>query len=222
MDVRKMRTFGWTQVELTRRPSRVLYPIAWGLLPLGFAFMCWLFGASQEYIPWLGAASMLLMLMGGLAGVSSRFGTLNASKVGVGLVSICFGVMVWALVAQETVSVVFGLVYSGISVYVLVKALDFIFRDSGYVFEREWDAKQKLPSQALHDWDIKTTRFSQTCMALKRFNGNCFVQIYGVVRDGKSYLRFDLLGCQSKLEFKALNFGVEWPDFQAITLGQEE
>ena len=59
-------------------------------------------------------------------------------------------------------------------------------------------------------------------MALKRFNGNSFVQIYGVVRDGNSYLRFDLLGCQSKLEFKALNFGVEWPEFQAIGLAQEE
>ena len=42
MDVRKMRTFGWTRVELTSRPSRVLYPIAWGLLPLDFIFMMWL------------------------------------------------------------------------------------------------------------------------------------------------------------------------------------
>ena len=222
MDVRKMRTFGWTRVELTRRPSRVLYPMAWGMLPLGFAFMMWLFGSSPEYIPWFGAANMLLMLVGGLAGVSSRFGTLNASKVGIGLVSICFGVMVWALVAQKTVSVVFGLGYSAASTYLLVKALDFIFRDAGYVFEREWDAKQNIPSDALHDWDIKTTRFSQTCMALKRFNGNSFVQIYGVVREGNSYLRFDLLGCESKLEFKAMNFGVEWSDFQAIGLSQEE
>ena len=98
MDVRKMRTFGWARVELTRRPSRVLYPMAWGLLPLGFAFMMWMFGSSPEYIPWFGAASMLLMLVGGLAGVSSRFGTLNASKVGIGLVSICFGVMVLSLI----------------------------------------------------------------------------------------------------------------------------
>ncbi|MCH1422392.1 MAG: hypothetical protein L7U62_02735 [Candidatus Poseidoniaceae archaeon] len=222
MDVRKMRTFGWERVDIALSPAKVLYPIAWGFLPLGFAFMMWLFDTSTDLVPWLGAGSMFFMIIGGLAGISSRFGTLNASKVGIGLVSICFGVMVWALVAQNTVAVWFGLVYSGVSIYLLVKALDFIFRDAGYVFERAWDAKTRLPVAALHDWDVKTTRFSQNAMALKRFDGNAFVQIYGIVRDGESYLRLDLLGCQSRLEFKALNFGIDWPEFQALSPQEDE
>lgn len=222
MDVRKMRSFGWTHVKPELHPRRVLYPMAWGFLPLGFCFMMLMFGSYDGFIPWFGAFSMMLMLIGGLAGVSSRFGTLNASKVGVSLVSICFGVMVWALVSQGTVSGWFGLAYSCASVYLLFKALDFIFKDAGYVFEREWDAKQRLPHESLHDWDIKSARFSQNCMAIKRFDGNTFVQIYGVVRDDRSFLRFDLLGCRSRLEFKEFNFGVEWPDFQLLLPREEE
>ena len=165
---------------------------------------------------------MLLMLIGGLAGVSSRVGTLNASKVGVALVSICFGAMVWALVTQGTVSVLFGLLYSSVSIYLLVKALDFIFKDAGYVFEMDWDVKEKLPVDALSGWDVKTTRFSQTCMAIKRFNGNQFVQLYGTVDGDSAFLRFDLFGCQSPEEFKNLNFGIEWPEFNLEDSSQEE
>jgi hypothetical protein len=222
MDVRKMRKFGWRTVQIENRASKALFPMAWGFLPLAFSWLMWFTSTSSEFIPWLGAASMLLMLIGGLAGVSSRVGTLNASKVGVALVSICFGVMVWALVAQGTVSVLFGLLYSSISIYLLVKALDFIFKDSGYVFEIDWDVKEKLPIDALSDWDVKSTRFSQTCMAIKRFDGNQFVQIYGVVKGNSVFLRFDLFGCQTREQFKNLNFGVDWPEFRMEHLTQEE
>jgi len=222
MDVRKMRQFGWRTVQIENRASKALFPMAWGFLPLAFSWIMWFTGVSSEFIPWFGATSMLLMLIGGLAGVSSRVGTLNASKVGVALVSICFGVMVWALVAQGTVSVLFGLLYSSVSIYLLVKALDFIFKDAGYVFEMDWDVKEKLPVDALNDWDIKTTRFSQTCMATKRFNGNQFVQLYGAVDGNSVFLRFDLFGCQSREEFKNLNFGIEWPEFKLGESTQEE
>ncbi len=222
MDVRKMRQFGWRTVQIENRASKALFPMAWGFLPLAFSWIMWFTRVSSEFIPWFGATSMLLMLIGGLAGVSSRVGTLNASKVGVALVSICFGVMVWALVAQGTVGVLFGLLYSSVSIYLLVKALDFIFKDAGYVFEMDWDVKEKLPVDALNDWDIKTTRFSQTCMATKRFNGNQFVQIYGAVDGNSVFLRFDLFGCQSREEFKNLNFGIEWPEFKLGDTTQEE
>ena len=222
MDVRKMRKFGWRTVQIENKASKALFPIAWGFLPLGFSWLMWFTGASEEFIPWLGAASMLFMLMGGLAGVSSRVGTLNASKVGVALASICIGVMVWALVTQGTVSVLFALLYSSASIYLLVKALDFIFKDSGYVFEMDWDVKEKLPIDALSDWDVKTTRFSQTCMAIKRFDGNQYVQLYGAVKGGSTFLRFDLFGCQTREQFKNLNFGVDWPEFQINELTQEE
>tara|TARA_B110000444_G_scaffold235624_1_gene246807 strand:- start:2122 stop:2790 length:669 start_codon:yes stop_codon:yes gene_type:complete len=222
MDVRKMRKFGWRTVQIENRASKALFPMAWGFLPLAFSWIMWFTGVFSEFIPWFGATSMFLMLIGGLAGVSSRVGTLNASKVGVALVSICFGVMVWALVTQDTVSVLFGLLYSSVSIYLLVKALDFIFKDAGYVFEMDWDVKTKLPVDALSDWDVKTTRFSQTCMAIKRFNGNQFVQIYGTVDGDSVFLRFDLFGCHSREEFKNLNFGIEWPDFRLEDSSQEE
>ena len=222
MDVRKMRKFGWRPVQIENRASKALFPMAWGFLPLAFCWIMWYTGVSGKFIPWLGAASMFLMLIGGLAGISSRVGTLNASKIGVALVSICFGVMVWALVTQGTVSVLFGLLYSSASVYLLVKALDFLFKDAGYVFEMDWDVKEKLPVDALSDWDIKTTRFSQTCMAIKRFSGNQFVQLYGAVEDDSVFLRFDLLGCQSREEFKNLNFGIDWPEFKLEDSSQEE
>ena len=217
-----MRKFGWRSVQIETRASMALFPMAWGFLPLGFCCLMWFTDASDEFIPWFGAASMLLMLMGGLAGVSSRVGTLNASKVGVALVSICFGVMVWALVAQDTVSVPFGLIYSAASIYLLVKALDFIFKDGGYVFEMKWDVKEKLPVDALIEWDIKSTRFSQTCMAIKRFDGNSFVQIYGSVQGESVFLRFDVFGCQTREQFKQLDFGMDWPEFRMTNFTQEE
>ena len=217
-----MRKFGWRTVQLENRASKALFPMAWGFLPLAFSWIMWFTGVSSEFIPWFGVTSMLLMLIGGLAGVSSRVGTLNASKVGVALVSICFGAMVWALVTQGTVSVLFGLLYSSVSIYLLVKALDFIFKDAGYVFDMDWDVKEKLPVDALSGWDVKTTRFSQTCMAIKRFNGNQFVQLYGTVDGDSAFLRFDLFGCQSPEEFKNLNFGIEWPEFNLEDSSQEE
>ena len=217
-----MRKFGWRAVEIENRASKALFPMAWGFLPLAFSWLMWFSGTSSELIPWFGALSMILMLIGGLAGVSSRVGTLNASKIGIALVSICFGVMVWALVSQNTVSVLFGLLYSSVSIYLLVKALDFIFKDAGYVFEMEWDAKQKLPVNALSDWDVKSARYSQTCMAMKRFDSNQFVQIYGAIKKGAPFLRFDVFGCQTREQFKSLNFGVDWPDFQSTDTTQEE
>ena len=222
MDIRKMRKFGWRAVPVENKASKALFPMAWGFLPLAFCWIMWFTGASSEFIPWFGALSMMLMLTGGIAGVSSRVGTLNASKVGIGLASVCFGVMVWGFVSQNNDRVLFGLIYSSVSIYLLFKALDFIFKDAGYVFEMRWNPKQKLPHELLSDWDVKTTRFSQTCMAIKRFEANQFVQIYGSIHDGLPYLRFDVFGCQTREQFKSLNFGVDWPLFQSSLSSQEE
>jgi len=214
-----MRKFGWRSVEVENKASKALFPMAWGFLPFAFCWIMWFTGASAEFIPWFGALSMMLMLIGGLAGVSSRVGTLNASKVGIALASVCFGVMVWGFVSQNPERVLFGLIYSSATIYLLVKALDFIFKDA---FEMQWDAKQKLPLEVLSDWDVKTTRFSQTCMAIKRFEANQFVQIYGSVQEGIPFLRFDVFGCQTREQFKSLNFGVDWPLFQSAISTQEE
>jgi hypothetical protein len=59
-------------------------------------------------------------------------------------------------------------------------------------------------------------------MAIKRFDANKYVQIYGAVKGESTFLRFDLFGCQTREQFKNLNFGVDWPEFQINELTQEE
>lgn len=222
MDVRSLRSHGWQRITLESRAHISLFPMAWGMLPLGFAWLMWLSESYSDLIPWFGAASLFFMLVGGLAGVSSRVGALNASTVGIGLGTICFGVLVWGLVAQQTVSVGFGLAYTSAAIYLLYKSLDFIFKDAGYIFEMPWDPKIRLPLTALDDWDIKTSRFSQTPMAMKRYGGNQFVQIYGRVKDEESWLRIDLLGCQDTSTFRSINFGIDLQALQALSPTDEE
>ncbi|MBT60616.1 MAG: hypothetical protein CMA63_03565 [Euryarchaeota archaeon] len=222
MDVRTLRSHGWQEVTLESRAHIALFPMAWGMLPLGFAWVMWFTEAYNDLIPWLGAASLFFMLIGGLAGVSSRVGTLNASRVGIGLGTICFGVLVWGLVAEQTVSVGFGLAYTTVSIYLLFKSLDLIFKDGGYVFELPWDPKVRLPADALEDWGVKTTRFSQTTMAMKRFGSNQFVQVYGVVKGEESWLRIDVFGCLNRTELRSLHFGLDLATFQQLALKEEE
>ena len=214
MDVRKMRTF-WLDACQTRVASTSCY-----ISPsMGISFSWILF---YDVDVWL-LRRFDSMVWSGIHDVDVGRWTCRSFKPLWNLKCFkgrCFAgiVVFWnnglGIAGEGTVSPLFGLLLSCASVYLLFKALDFIFKDAGYVFEREWDAKQRLPHQALHDWDVKSTRFSQNCMALKRFDGNTFVQIYGLVRGEKSYLRFDLLGCQSRLEFKAFNLAFNGPNLQ--------
>ena len=115
-----------------------------------------------------------------------------------------------------------ALLLSSFSVVALVKGLDVVFKDGGYVFERAWDAKVRLPVDSLLGWEIKTTRFSQQAMAIKRFNSNQFVTIYGRLVEGKPTLCFDVLGCIDKTVFESLNFGFDLDGFTEAMSDAEE
>ena len=78
MELRDFSKRGWTRVTLESRASLALFPIAWGLLPLGFAWLMWFVGSYTDLIAYLGIAGMLLILLGGVAGLSSRMGALGA------------------------------------------------------------------------------------------------------------------------------------------------
>ena len=170
MELREFSKRGWTRVKLESRASVALFPMAWGLLPLAFGWLMWFTNTNPDLIPYLGAAAMMLILMGGVAGLSSRMGALGATRVGIGLFCVTFSIVAWALVAQGNIPVWGGLVFSSASVVALVKGLDVVFKDGGYVFEHRWDAKARLPVDALLGWEIKTTRFHQQAMAVKRFH----------------------------------------------------
>jgi hypothetical protein len=103
-----------------------------------------------------------------------------------------------------------------------VKGLDIVFKDGGYVFQRPWNPKVRLPVDALFGWDIKTTRFDQQAMASKRFASNQFVTIYGRIVEKEPFLCFDLLGCKDKTEFQSLNFDIDLDGFEEAMSDAEE
>jgi hypothetical protein len=222
MELRDFTKHGWRRTKLESRAAVALFPMAWGLLPLAFGWLMWFTSVNEDLIPFFGIAGMLLILLGGLAGLSSRMGALGASRVGIGLFCVCFSIVGWALVAQESMPTIAALLMSSFSVVALVKGLDVVFKDAGYVFERTWGAKVRLPVDSLLGWEIKTTRFSQQTMASKRFNSNQFVTIYGRLVENQPTLCFDVLGCKDKTEFQSLNFGIDLDGFTEAMSDAEE
>ena len=222
MELRDFSKRGWTRVKLESRASVALFPIAWGLLPIAFGWLMWFTGTNVDLVPYLGVAGMILVLMGGLAGLSSRMGSLGATRVGIGLFCVTFSIVAWALVSQGTFPTVGGLVFSSAAVIALVKGLDVVFKDGGYVFERPWNPKVRLPVDSLLGWEIKTTRFNQQSMAVKRFGSNQFVTIYGRMVNKEPYLCFDVLGCIDKNEFESLKFTIDLDGFDEAMSDAEE
>ena len=222
MELREFSKRGWTRVKLESRASVALFPMAWGLLPLAFGWLMWFTSTNLDLIPYLGVAGMLLILMGGVAGLSSRMGALGATRVGVGLFCVAFSIVAWALVSQGNFPLWGGLVFSSASVVALVKGLDVVFKDGGYVFEHRWHAKARLPIDSLLGWEIKTTRFDQQAMASKRFGSNQFVTIYGRIVENEPFICFDVLGCKDKAEFQSLNFGIDLEGFDEALDDAEE
>jgi hypothetical protein len=222
MELRDFSKRGWTRVKIESRAPVALFPMAWGLLPIGFAWLMWFTSTSLDLVPYLGVAGMLLVLLGGVAGLSSRMGVLGATRVGVGLFCVTFSIIAWALVGQGSMPIIAALVFSCVSVVALVKGLDVVFKDGGYVFERPWGAKVRLPIDSLLGWEIKTTRFSQQPMASKRFGSNQFATVYGRMVGGVPTLCFDVLGCEDKASFQSLDFGIDLDGFDEAMSDAEE
>ena len=92
----------------------------------------------------------------------------------------------------------------------MYRSMDFIFKDSGLIYQMSWDAKRYLPTDSMRDWDIRSARFAQNTMALKRFDSDSFAQIYGFRTKNGLVLRLDIFGIsqESRFDFRTLELNL--------------
>ena len=76
-----------------------------------------------------------------------------------------------------------------------------------------WDAKKQMPTSSMEGWDIRSTRFTQNTMALKRFDGDRFAQIYGSRTTEGLVLRLDIFGIHEGNRFDFRTLGIDLSDF---------
>ena len=85
--------------------------------------------------------------------------------------------------------------------------------DIGLIYQIEWSAKRSLPTASMVDWDIRSTRFTQNTMALKRFDGDRFAQIYGSRTTEGLVLRLDVFGIHEGDRFDYRTLDLDLQDF---------
>ncbi len=95
----------------------------------------------------------------------------------------------------------------------IYRSLDFIFKDIGLVYQVRWNPKKILPVDSMVDWDIRSTRFTQNTMALKRFDGDRFAHIYGSRTSDGLVLRLDIFGIHEGNRFDYRNLDLDLADF---------
>ena len=83
------------------------------------------------------------------------------------------------MVANDNLATEFGIVSSYLAFIMIYRSLDFIFKDSNLIFEIDWDAKNRIPIKTMKTWDIRSSKYAQNTMALKRFDKDSFAHIYG-------------------------------------------
>ena len=57
-------SFGWEKIELKPNPGSVLLPLSWGLLPLVLTVIVYFTETGLQFINFLGAGAVILMLVG--------------------------------------------------------------------------------------------------------------------------------------------------------------
>ena len=82
--------FGWEKIELKPNPGSVLLPLSWGILPLVLTVIVYLTDTGMQFINFLGAGAVILMLVGGIGAVSVRQGIFNSQRVGLGFSSVAY------------------------------------------------------------------------------------------------------------------------------------
>ena len=133
----------------------------------------------MELINFLGAGAVILMLVGGIGAVSTRQGIFNSLTVGLGFFFSCLSLFAWLMVANNNFEVEWGIASSFLAFVMIFRTLDFIFKDANLIYQTNWSAKSRLPTESMTGWDIRSRRFTQNTMALKRFDKDSFAQIYG-------------------------------------------
>tara|TARA_Y100000768_G_scaffold70126_1_gene49380 strand:+ start:813 stop:1478 length:666 start_codon:yes stop_codon:yes gene_type:complete len=205
--------FGWQRIELKPNPKTVLYPLSWGILPIAFSVIMAFTGKGEQWIEWLGGFGIILFLVGGVSAVGPRQGSFNSMRVALGFFFCILALFSWVLVATGNLIYIYGIFSSLLALMTMYRSLDFIFKDAGLIYQINWHGKRLLPVDSMTDWDIRSARFSQNTMALKRFDSDTFAQIYGFRTKNGLVLRLDIFGIEQESRFDFRTLGVNFDDF---------
>ena len=205
--------FGWEKIELKPNAGSVLLPLSWGLLPLALTLIVYFTKTGMELINFLGAGSVLLMLVGGIGAVSTRQGIFNSLKVGLGFFFSCLSLFSWLMVANNNFAVEWGIASSFLAFIMIFRTLDFIFKDANLIYQTNWSAKSRLPTDSMTGWDIRSRRFTQNTMALKRFDKDSFAHIYGTRTLQGLAIRLDVFGVRIGERFDFRLLGLDLTEF---------
>ena len=205
--------FGWQRIELKPNPKTVLYPIAWGILPIVFSMIMAFTGKGEHWIEWLGGFGILLFLVGGVSAIGPRQGCFNSMRVALGFFFCILALFSWVLVATGNLLYVYGILSSILALMTIYRSLDFIFKDAGLTYQINWQGRRTLPINSMIDWDIRSARFSQNTMALKRFDSDSFAMIYGSRTKNGLVLRLDIFGIAQESRFDFRTLGLNLDDF---------
>ena len=201
--------FGWQKIELKPNPGSVLLPLSWGVLPLVLTVIVYLTDTGMQFINFLGAGAVIFMLVGGIGAVSTRQGIFNSQRVGLGFCFSCLSIFSWLMVANNNFQVELGIISSFLAFAMIYRSLDFIFKDSNLIYQVNWDAKSRLPTENMQGWDIRSRKFVQNTMALKRFDKDSFAQIYGTRTKSGLAIRLDIFGIPMDERFDFRKLGLD-------------
>ena len=153
------------------------------------------------------------MLVGGIGAVSTRQGIFNSLKVGLGFFFSCLALFSWLMVANNNFAVEWGIASSFLAFVMIFRTLDFIFKDANLIYQTNWSAKSRLPTDSMTGWDIRSRRFTQNTMALKRFDKDSFAQIYGIRTQQGLAIRLDVFGVRMGERFDFRLLGLDLTEF---------
>ena len=205
--------FGWEKIDLKPNAGSVLLPLSWGLLPLALTLIVYFTDTGMELINFLGGGSVILMLVGGIGAVSTRQGIFNSLKVGLGFFFSCLSLFSWLMVANNNFAVEWGIASSFLAFVMIFRTLDFIFKDANLIYQTNWSAKSRLPTESMTGWDIRSRRFTQNTMALKRFDKDSFAHIYGTRTLQGLAIRLDVFGVRMGERFDFRLLGLDLTEF---------
>ena len=153
------------------------------------------------------------MLVGGIGAVSTRQGIFNSLKVGLGFFFSCLSLFAWLMVANNNFEVEWGIASSFLAFVMIFRTLDFIFKDANLIYQTNWSTKSRLPIDSMTGWDIRSRRFTQNTMALKRFDKDSFAHIYGTRTKQGLAIRLDVFGVQMGERFDFRLLGLDLAEF---------
>ena len=205
--------FGWEKIDLKPNAGSVLLPLSWGLLPLALTLIVYFTDTGMELINFLGGGSVILMLVGGIGAVSTRQGIFNSLKVGLGFFFSCLSLFSWLMVANNNFAVEWGIASTFLAFVMIFRTLDFIFKDANLIYQTNWSAKSRLPTESMTGWDIRSRRFTQNTMALKRFDKDSFAHIYGTRTLQGLSIRLDVFGVRMGERFDFRLLGLDLTEF---------